>query len=337
MWDGDSIKWYDGIDIESKSYSNVWIKPLRKSSTSIFVHNATLIHNDIYDYSLVDYITSSSNVKIICHIHGIFYQRPNAHLKGSGCPSCSSVKKLTLKEFLEKAQNKHGNVYDYSLVNYINATTKITIICKEHGKFTQTPNSHLNGRGCMKCGLLSTRTSLTDSKSEFVEKAKNIYGEKFIYKDSIYVNALTPLIICCKLHGQFIKTPNNHLCGQSCPECSKEINPYSFVYIKKLTHIKTQEEYYKVGMTNKNSATQRHYGGMTNYGFQIDHIDEFELPTELVRSAERAILTECRGSQKTQYGIIKNVKIEGYTEIFNVDEKILEIFYFWSNYESFFN
>ena len=41
--------------------------------------------------------------------------------------------------------------YDYSLVIYIDSTTKVFIICKEHGKFEQRPNNHLRGQGCPKC------------------------------------------------------------------------------------------------------------------------------------------------------------------------------------------
>ena len=52
--------------------------------------------------------------------------------------------------FIEKAKKIHGNIYDYSLVNYINNHTKIKIIC-EHGIFEQTPKKHLFGQGCKKC------------------------------------------------------------------------------------------------------------------------------------------------------------------------------------------
>jgi len=59
--------------------------------------------------------------------------------------------KLTTDEFISKAKEKHSNKYDYSLVDYINSTTKVKIICPEHGVFEQTPNYHLRGYGCIKC------------------------------------------------------------------------------------------------------------------------------------------------------------------------------------------
>ncbi len=71
-------------------------------------------------------------------------------------------------EFISKAINKHGDKYDYSKVNYINANTKINIICKEHGEFTQTPGSHLVGRGCMKCGKIKSALSSKKTTDIFV-------------------------------------------------------------------------------------------------------------------------------------------------------------------------
>lgn len=47
----------------------------------------------------------------------------------------NSTRKLTTKEFIEKAKLIHGTRYDYSKVNYINNKTPVNIICKEHGEF----------------------------------------------------------------------------------------------------------------------------------------------------------------------------------------------------------
>ena len=58
-----------------------------------------------------------------------------------------------ISDFIKNATNVHGTKYDYSKVNYINNHTKAIITCRKHGDFEQTPNSHLNGRGCPKCLL----------------------------------------------------------------------------------------------------------------------------------------------------------------------------------------
>ena len=54
--------------------------------------------------------------------------------------------------FVGKATQSHGKVYDYALVEYKNAKTKVLIICTLHGTFEQKPNSHLQGAGCPVCG-----------------------------------------------------------------------------------------------------------------------------------------------------------------------------------------
>jgi len=60
------------------------------NKTNNFIKKANKIHGGEYDYSLVDYVNSSSKVKIRCLIHGDFEQRPNAHLSGRGCTKCKS-------------------------------------------------------------------------------------------------------------------------------------------------------------------------------------------------------------------------------------------------------
>src|SRR5690606_29551283 len=61
-----------------------------------------------------------------------------------------NVKKTT-EEFIYDAKSVHGEIYDYSKVEYVNAKTKITVICKKHGEFETTPNNHLRGKNCVKC------------------------------------------------------------------------------------------------------------------------------------------------------------------------------------------
>lgn len=58
-------------------------------SKEVFIKEAKLIHSDSYDYSLVVYKQSKIKIKIVCKIHGIFEQQPNAHLNNQGCPKCA--------------------------------------------------------------------------------------------------------------------------------------------------------------------------------------------------------------------------------------------------------
>jgi len=116
------------------------------------IKKAKSIHGDKYDYSNVKYVNHYSNVKIICKTHGIFEQLPSNHIKGCGCPICSSNKKLTNGTFIKKAKLIHGDKYDYSNVKYNNINDKVIISCKKYNHtFKQSPNNQLRGRGCLKC------------------------------------------------------------------------------------------------------------------------------------------------------------------------------------------
>ena len=116
-----------------------------------FINIASDIHNNKYDYSMVDYINSHKKVKIICKEHGIFEQSPYHHLQRQECSKCSGKYKYTTEEYISRVDTIHNNKYDYSLVDYINNYTKIKILCKKHGIFEQSPISHASGIGCPIC------------------------------------------------------------------------------------------------------------------------------------------------------------------------------------------
>ena len=127
---------------------------MRKKTTEEFIKNAKEVHGDKYDYSLAEYKGNKSNIKIKCNKCGnVFTQRVNNHLFNKrGCPKCNGGVKLTFEDFLQKSKEKHGDRYDYSLVEYKNNTTKVKIICPIHGVFEQRPDVHyLQGCGCQKC------------------------------------------------------------------------------------------------------------------------------------------------------------------------------------------
>ena len=84
--------------------------------------------------------------------------------------------------FLLKSKKKHGNKYNYSLVDYHGSFTKIKIICVKHGMFEQIPSSHLQGNGCPKCGRIKKTTV------EFINEAKEIHGDKYDYSITKYFN-----------------------------------------------------------------------------------------------------------------------------------------------------
>jgi hypothetical protein len=119
----------------------------RRLDVDEFIARSNAVHNNKYDYSKVQYTNTKTKVEIICPKHGSFMQKPEKHMIGAGCPKCRSNYADTKESFIEKARLVHGDLYDYSNINYVNSQTKICIMDKEYGEFWQTPNAHLNGEG----------------------------------------------------------------------------------------------------------------------------------------------------------------------------------------------
>jgi len=123
--------------------------------------------------------------------------------------------KLTQNEFLVKAKSIHGDKYDYSLTQYVNCRSSISVICPKHGMFKHLAKTHLGGRGCPKCG-----NGMIDQK-EFIKLAKQKHNNKYCYSNTTYKNKKTKISIICNKHGEFQQTPEKHLTGQGCPYCNR--------------------------------------------------------------------------------------------------------------------
>ena len=135
-------------------------------SNEQFIKDAIAVHGDKYDYSKVEYKGANIKVCIICPEHGEFWQTPSAHTNGKqGCPKCGRLQtgllnRLNNELFIEKSNIIHNNKYDYSKTNYTLYDTAVQITCPIHGNFTQTPDSHLQGKGCPKCGFQISNAEL---------------------------------------------------------------------------------------------------------------------------------------------------------------------------------
>ncbi len=167
-------------------------------------------------------------------------------------------KRVTAKEFIKKAISIHGDLYDYSKINFIDYQTSVEIICKKenHGSFRLKPKSHIYDKTrCPKC-TKPGRGNL----NWFLEKAKLVHGDLYDYSAANYVNTNTKIDIICKKdnHGIFKQTPNMHLNNKNgCPKCfgcikytleefikkSNEIHNYRYDYSKVIyTGYKTKIE-----------------------------------------------------------------------------------------------
>lgn len=119
------------------------------------------------------------------------------------------------KIFLEKLKNngKWNDDYDYSKVEYINYSTKITIISKllntEH---RLSPERIDYGSKCC-------IQNCTNPNKYIISEFRKVHGDKYDYSLVKYIGVNEKVKIICKNHGVFDQTPNNHKQGNNCQKC----------------------------------------------------------------------------------------------------------------------
>ena len=226
-----------------------WMSESQRMSVGDFIQRAAEKHKGKYNYDLVHEFTNQHElVWIKCPIeeHGFFPKSPanHLHLKNpQGCPICGAMHggekiRSNTADFIEKAQSKHGKKYDYSAVDYIKSVERIEIICPEHGSFSQTPNDHLSGYGCYKCGLIAQGAAKKYLTTELVvERCKEIWGDHYDYSLVEWVNDNTPITVICKKDGHppFPTDFQNHTyLRRGCPRCGSTRRRKQNAWLKNL-------------------------------------------------------------------------------------------------------
>lgn len=200
----------------------------QRRTKEVFIERAMNKHGNRYDYSKIEYKGADEPVCIVCPIHGDFWQKPSVHMNGHGCQMCFATPKSTTAEFVKKAEEVYGREYDYSKVDYVGNKTKVCIICPKHGEWWVTPNNFLRGSRCPKCYGTPKYTN-----EEFIEKSKDIHGDKYDYSMVEYDGLKKEVEIICRLHGSFKQKPFAHLHGYGCPSCSGREHIDRDVFIKR--------------------------------------------------------------------------------------------------------
>lgn len=178
-------------------------------TTKGFILDAKKIWGNKYDYSLVDYKGSHIYIKIIFN-NIVYEQSPSAHLNKMCCERNVIKNK---EDFIKKSVEKHGDKYDYSLVDYKGIKKKVIIIYKGE-KFYQIPSNHLHQ------GLVEKKIN-KKTTTEFINESNNIHDFKYSYVNTKYINNHTKLFITCNIHGEFSQIPTSHLQGHGCPHCKE--------------------------------------------------------------------------------------------------------------------
>lgn len=215
-------------------------------------------------------------------------------------------KRLTTKQFIERAKKVHKDIFNYSKTIYINSHTKVIITCNIHGHFEQKPNNHLNNQGCKKCGIIRR----TKTKKQFTENSNIIHNNFYDYSLVKYKRSDEKVIIGCPTHGNFEQTPSSHQIGKGCIKCAHEYvimlnkeRPKIWSYSgwqkngEKSKHFDSfkvyvikcwnkDEEFYKIGKTY--TTLERRFGStLLPYNYEI--IELFENNSEYVSKLEHRL------------------------------------------------
>jgi len=221
------------VPIRVEAAANKW-KELRDSgrehhvwNTSWFVKRAEEKHEGKYNYTKVVYVNKNTHVIIICPLHGEFSQVAKLHLRGSGCPKCAqeftgAMLTTPPEEFFNECKEVHNNFYTYDYSTYKNSDSLLTIHCPLHGEFKQEAGRHKHGKGCWKCRNDTLSLVLSDTKEEFIEKAKAKHNDFYNYSLIKYTNSRSVLSILCPIHGVFEQVASYHLSGNGCSQCGDE-------------------------------------------------------------------------------------------------------------------
>lgn len=199
----------------------------RTKSQSTYINEASIKHGNKYNYSLLNYVSAVTKIKIICPIHGVFEQKASEHLY-YGCRHCADnangiSRTKSLESFVHEAREVHNNKYDYSQVVYLKSNVLVTILCAEHGAFTQTPNSHLGGSGCLTCANENSAQLKLKPLSQFIVESNNVHQHKYDYSRVQYDGTYSKVLIICPSHGTFNQLPKHHLRGAGCPTCANSM------------------------------------------------------------------------------------------------------------------
>lgn len=227
------------------------------------------------------------------------------------------------QEFKEKAKQLHNDKYDYSNVVYVNSRTKVKIICPKHGEFEQSPSSHLQGNGCPKCArkwtdkhkenhAKSSRKSRGMTTDEWIERARQVHGDKYDYSQTVYVNQRTNVKIICPIHGLFEQKADSHIRGCGCKFCGFESENHIGV------HSWSDEQRQKIAKT-----CQKRYGASRYLDSNVGkkHINSIKSNPEF-RKKMHDIISSDEVQEKTQQTSLGRYGTKFATQTKAVQDKI---------------
>ena len=194
-------------------------KNTQKKTTEQFIKESKLIWGDRFDYSGSVYSGALKKIKIFDRYLGIFIsQLPTLHLSGHEC------KNITNDVFIDTSKLVSDYKYSYDKCEYINKTSKVTLMCPDHGEFSVLPFNHLSyGEVCKKC------KETTFNKN--IKKFLNCNNISF-YQEHRFID--------CNFPFDFYL-----------PKCRTTIEFYGIQHYEPITHFGGSESYNRLKVNDK--------------------------------------------------------------------------------------
>ncbi len=276
-----------------------------KYNTDAFINKSKKVHGDKYNYDKSVYTGSRELIEIVCSTHGSFWQIAEVHYRGHNCPTCAGNKRLTIKNFIQRANVKFNSFYTYPDIIIDNGmNTKITIKCPIHGDFKKRAASHLQGEGCQKC------SKSYNDQEYFIERSKIIHRNFYNYDDVHYNGSRIKVDIWCPIHGIFKQSPMAHLQGHGCRKCKsggfRKDRPAILYYF-----VDTELMFYKIGITN--GTVKSRFGNLSSR-FKILKCIEFDDGNDAFNTEQ--FYLELFLCHRVEHPDFKN---NGSTEFFDID------------------
>lgn len=277
----------------------------RVKAYETFKERAQAVHAGFYIYPSIDSFENTvTPISIICPLHGVFKQSTYDHsVRECRCPDCAILaNRLTLDSFKQKALEIHGRFYNYDFVKFEKASEKVTIVCPNHGAFQQRVRSHLDGVGCRKCHIDSSKKG----REAFIAEAVIKHMDKYDYSRINYLGNKRKVEIICRKHGSFWIKPNAHLSSrQGCPRCIESKGEAMIAFVLDSLGIRYLREFkflpfqyrYDFYIPEKNILIE--YNGIQHYK-----------PVDVFGGIESFVSTQQRDIAKVNLAKVKGCKLE---------------------------
>ena len=127
----------------------------------------------------------------------------------------------TTKELIGEIELTYGYYFNTSKTKWNGSKNTFTVTCPTHGDFN-TRYDHFIKDKCG-CKLCNNELSKKRTWSKYMDIAKKVHGDKYIYHQEEYLNSSSKTRITCRKHGDFFMNMANHIGNkQGCPKCYLE-------------------------------------------------------------------------------------------------------------------